>query len=191
VPEITERFFAESRAVWRQWLTDNGTGTAEVWLVLNKKHVPEPSVGYDEAVEEAVCFGWIDGIMKRLDDRQYVIRFTPRRPDSRWSESNKARVRKMVDAGLMTEAGMALVEHAKESGEWDEASGSLKDWPEPPELARRLDADPDSREWFDNLAPSHRRQYLGWIYEAKRDDTRLRRIEKTLEMIYERRKPGM
>lgn len=189
--EITKTFFAESRDVWRQWLEERAGTETEIWLVLNKKHVKAPCLTLGEAVEEALCFGWIDGLLKRIDDKQHAVRFTPRRKDSRWSESNKKRVERMVRAGRMTDTGLALVEHAKRSGEWDAASGSLRDRPMPEELLAALQRDQPAKAWFDELAPSHRRQFLGWIHEAKRPDTRQRRIDKVLEMIRDRVKPGI
>ena len=191
MPEITETFFADNRESWRAWLSRNAVEKSEIWLVLNKKHVKEPCIGLGEAVEEALCFGWIDGILKRIDDRKHAIRFSPRRKDSRWSESNKRRVEKMLRAGKMTAAGMALVEHARQTGEWDKASGTLRDRPVPPDLNAMLNQDAGARAWFDGLAPSHKRQYLGWIYEAKREETRRRRIAEVFEMIRNRAKPGI
>ncbi|MFZ0429492.1 MAG: YdeI/OmpD-associated family protein [Acidobacteriota bacterium] len=191
MPEITETFFAESREAWRHWLEHHGTLKSEIWLILNKRHVSAPSVTLDQAVEEALCFGWIDGILKRIDDRQHAVRFTPRQKDSRWSARNRARVERLIEAGKMTESGLALVEHAKQSGEWDALSGSLRDQPLPDELRLALERDDASRHWFDKLAPSHRRQFLAWIHEAKRDETRQRRIAKVLEMIRSRTKPGI
>ena len=177
-----------TRAAFRGWLEKNHASSDELWVGYWKKATGRPSVTWAETVDEALCFGWIDGIMKRIDDRQHVIRFTPRRRDSIWSEVNKARVERMVEAGLMTEAGQALVDHARATGEWEKASGSLRDWPVPDEVESHLAGDADARAWFEGLAPSYRRQMLGWIHGAKRDETRQRRIAQVLQMIAERRK---
>ena len=191
MPEITETYFADNRETWRRWLEEHGSRKSEIWLVLNKRHVKEPSVTLSEAVEEALCFGWIDGILKRIDDRQHAVRFSPRHPDSRWSERNRKRVERMIQAGRMTEVGLRLVDHAKRTGEWDQLSGTLRDQPIPDELQAALERDRESRTWFDARTPSQRRQFLAWIHDAKREETRKRRIARVIEMIQNREKPGI
>lgn len=114
-------FFASDRVAWREWLAEHHGSAGVVWLLIHEKHVDEPSVRYDEAVEEALCWGWIDGLTNRWDERCYAVRFTPRRPGSVWSSSNVARVEKMIAEGRMTPAGQALVDEAKRRGMWDEA----------------------------------------------------------------------
>ncbi len=114
-------FFAADRATWREWLAGHHGSATLVWLLLRKKHVAAPSVSYDEAVEEALCWGWIDGLVNRRDERSYAVRFTPRKPGSVWSKSNVVRVEKMIAAGLMTPAGQALIDEARRRGTWDEA----------------------------------------------------------------------
>ena len=114
----------ETRDAWRDWLAEYHESEAEVWLVFLKSHTGQPNVPYDEAVEEALCFGWIDSLIKRLDDARYARRFTPRRSGSVWSETNKKRAEKMITEGLMTDAGMVFVGEAKVSGEWERAQAS-------------------------------------------------------------------
>jgi len=121
MPEIGETHFARTRAAWRKWLEKNHASKREIWLRLYKKHVKKPCVAYDHAVEEALCFGWIDGILKRIDDEQHVIRFSPRRKNSVWSDSNRKRVNRMTRQGKMTEAGLAAVREAKKNGRWQQA----------------------------------------------------------------------
>ena len=115
---ITETFFAPDRAAWRAWLEANHASAPEIWLVFLKKHVAEPCVSLDEAVEEALCFGWVDSLLRRIDDRSHALRFTPRKPGSRWSASNKARVERLTREGRMAPAGLAAVAAAKERGTW-------------------------------------------------------------------------
>jgi len=125
IPEA-DTFFAADRAAWRDWLAAHHGSARQVWLLLRKKHVGEPRVTYDEAVEEALCWGWIDGLTNRWDERSYAIRFTPRKPGSVWSESNVVRVERTIAEGRMTPAGQALVDEAKRRGTWDKAaSGRL------------------------------------------------------------------
>jgi len=117
-------FFAEDRAAWRVWLAGHHDRRVQVWLLVHKKHVHEPSVSYEQAVEEALCWGWIDGRANGWDERSYALRFTPRKPGSAWSQSNVARVERLIADGAMTPAGMALVEEAKRRGTWDRAASA-------------------------------------------------------------------
>ena len=135
----SDTFFAADRAAWREWLAAQHAQRTQVWLLLHKKHVEEPSVSYDEAVEEALCWGWIDGLTNRWDERSYAVRFTPRKPGSVWSESNVARVERMIAEGRMTPAGQALVDEAKRRGTWDEAASGRLDVT-PPDLEAALAA---------------------------------------------------
>jgi uncharacterized protein YdeI (YjbR/CyaY-like superfamily) len=189
MPEITETFFAPDRKTWRAWLRRNGTKKSEIWLVLLKRHVPEPSVAYDEAVEEALCFGWIDGLLKRIDDRSHAIRFTPRKPRSIWSELNKERVERMVAAGRMTPAGLAHVEAAKADGRWDAAASGRLDVT-PPDLEEALAADPVAAGRWRTWAPSHRRPYVYWVLDARRPETRAKRVAETVRRAAADLKPG-
>jgi uncharacterized protein YdeI (YjbR/CyaY-like superfamily) len=189
VVDIGETFFAPDRAAWRAWLRERHAEASEIWLLLHKKHVSEPCVSYDEAVEEALCWGWIDGLTKRWDERSYVVRFTPRKPGSVWSESNVARAERMIAQGRMTPAGMALVDEAKRRGTWDEAASGRPDVT-PPELEAALAAEPAALARWRALAPSHRRQYAYWILEAKRPETRARRVTETVRRVKAELRPG-
>ena len=188
-PEITETFFAVDRAVWRDWLERHHAEKREIWLVFLKRHLKEPCVTYDEAVEEALCFGWIDGVLRRIDDREHAVRFTPRKPRSVWSESNVARVERLIAEGRMTEAGLALVRAAKESGAWEEAaSGRLEVTPD--DLAAALADVPAADAAWRAWAPSHRRQYIYWVLDAKRSETRARRIAEVVRLSAAPRESG-
>ncbi|HEY5387989.1 MAG TPA: hypothetical protein VIL79_08820, partial [Thermoleophilia bacterium] len=135
----SETFFAPDRAAWRAWLEAHYATATVVWLLIQKKRVDGPSVTYDEAVEEALCWGWIDGRTNRWDERSYAVRFTPRKPGSVWSESNVARVERMIAEGRMAPAGQALVDEAKRRGTWDEAASGRPDVT-PPDLEQALAA---------------------------------------------------
>ena len=117
--DVSETLFCPDRDTWRVWLAEHGATRREVWLLFSKKHTGRPGLEYVEAVEEALCFGWIDGQLRRIDEEKHAIRFTPRRTGSVWAKSNKARVARMIEQGRMTEAGMALVRDAQKNGEWD------------------------------------------------------------------------
>jgi uncharacterized protein YdeI (YjbR/CyaY-like superfamily) len=152
--EITTTFYAPDRAAWRAWLAANGAAEREIWLIFYKKHTGTPCASYDEAVEEALCFGWIDGQIKRLDDDRYSQRFTRRKPGSSWSKSNKVRVRKMIAEGRMTPAGLVTVTFPLDPAEdapAPRAEPALSD-----DLLARLQADEVAWASFQPAAPSHR-----------------------------------
>ena len=184
-----DTFFAADRAAWREWLAAQHAERTHVWLLLHKKHVREPSIGYDEAVEEALCWGWIDGLTNRWDERSYVVRFTPRKPGSVWSESNVERVTRMIAEGRMTPAGMALVDEARRRGTWEQAaSGRLE--VTPPDLEAALAGVPAALERWEAWAPASRRQYISWVLDAKRAETRSRRIADVVRRAAAGIKPG-
>lgn len=187
---IRPRFYAKDRDVWRRWLEQNHAGASEVWLVFYKKHTGKPCPSYNEAIEEALCFGWIDGIKRRIDGERYAFRFTPRNPKSIWSPSNVERARKLIAEGAMRPEGMRLVEAAKASGAWDRA---LKPpvFEMPKEFKDALSANKKAGVFFESLPPSQKRQYIGWIASAKRPETREKRLQKALELLNRRQRLGM
>lgn len=188
--EIGKRRSFKNRDNWRAWLAENNATAPELWLVLYKKNSGKPTVTYDEAVEEALCFGWIDGIIKAIDEEKYATRFSPRRSGSVWSESNKKRVAKMIAQGRMTKVGLTKVREAKANGEWDKALAREDVTKVPLELVRALQADKIALEKFERLAPSHKRQYIYWIGEAKRDETRQKRIQETIKLLKANKRLG-
>lgn len=184
-----DTFFAADRAAWREWLAAHHGSAPVVWLLIHKKHVADPSVTYDEAVEEALCWGWIDGLTNRWDERSYAVRFTPRKPGSVWSESNVARVERMIAEGRMTPAGQALVDEARRRGTWDQAaSGRLE--VTPPDLEEALSVDPAALARWRDWAPTHRRQYIYWVLDAKRPETRARRVAEVARRAAAGLRPG-
>jgi len=189
MPEVGETFFAEDRETWRAWLAEHHRDKGEIWLLFCKKHTGEPCVSYDAAVEEALCFGWIDGILKRVDDRQHVVRFSPRKPRSRWSDSNRRRVRALIASEKMTEAGMELVRAAKESGAWQRA-GKRTATP-PPDLAAALARNRRAQRNFDGFARSYRESYVAWVIDAKREETRRKRVREVVRRSARGIKPGI
>ncbi len=182
-------YFAPDRETWRAWLARHHATDKSIWLILLKKGSGEPRLTLDEAVEEALCFGWIDGQLRRIDDRSHMIRFSPRKPGSVWAESNKARVEKLIAAGRMTEAGMAAVRAAKERGTWEAGSPERLDHT-PPDLAEALAAEPAALDRWRTWAQSHRRQYVYWVLEAKRPETRARRVGDVVRRAESGLKPG-
>jgi uncharacterized protein YdeI (YjbR/CyaY-like superfamily) len=184
-----DTFFAEDRAAWREWLAARHRTETQVWLLLHKKHVQEPSINYDEAVEEALCWGWIDGLTNAWDERSYVIRFTPRKPGSVWSESNVKRVERMIADGRMTSAGLALVDEAKRRGTWDQATTRRLDVT-PTDLEDALAAAPAAAARWEQWSASPRRMYVHWVLDAKRPETRARRIAEVVRRAAAGLRPG-
>lgn len=184
--EITKTLYVTKRDEWRAWLEENHDTKNEVWLLFYKKHTGAPTLLYDDAVEEALCYGWIDSIVKRIDDEKYARKFTPRTKKSKWSELNKKRVKKMIKEGKMTEAGLAKI---------DERALSEKEVKKevviPPEIEKVLQANEKVWEHFVNLAPGYKRQYIGWVMDAKREETRKRRLNELMTVLEKNEKLGM
>ena len=167
---------ALTRADWRQWLADNHAREKYVWLKLYKKASPTPSVTYSEAVDEALCFGWIDSMARKGDDDQHYIQyFTRRKPTSNWSGVNKDKVEKLTAAGLMTDAGQRLIDLAKQTGTWT-ALDDVDKLINPLDLQEALEANPVAKAFFEAFPPSSRRAILEWLLNAKTPATRTKRI---------------
>lgn len=174
----------ETRAEWRAWLQENHAREEGVWLIRYKKAVGKPYVDFDEAVEEALCFGWIDSLPRKLDDERTMLYFAPRKVGSNWSALNKTRVAKMIEAGLMTPAGLTKIEAAKADGSWA-ALDDVEALVIPPDLGAALDSYPKARAHFEAFPPSARRGILEWILNARRPATRQKRIEETARLAAE------
>jgi uncharacterized protein YdeI (YjbR/CyaY-like superfamily) len=175
-----------TREEWRAWLEKHHATETEVWLVYPKKHTGKPRVPYDDAVEEALCFGWIDSTTHKLDDDHYAQTFTPRRDRTNWSALNLERVRRLIADGKMTEAGLAKL-HPDPDYRPPERSGAEP----PPWLEEALRKHPAAWESFQRLAPSHRKNYVRWITEAKKEETRQRRLQEALPMLERNEKLGI
>lgn len=178
------------RDAWRAWLDENRATATEAWLIIYKKHTGQPGLSLEDAVEEALCFGWIDGVMHRIDEEKFALRYSPRKSGSIWSETNKRRVRKLIKQGRMTEAGLAKVREAKANGEWRAATLREDTTNVPADLKKALKADQQTWRDFESLAPSHKRQFIHWITSAKTDKTRQRRIQETVRLVTENKKLG-
>lgn len=179
-----ERVQVESREAWRDWLTANHTRSAGVWLVTFKKHTGNKYLSTDDIVEEALCFGWIDSLPRKLDEDRTMLWLAPRQPGSGWSKLNKERVERMIAAGLMTPAGLEKIEAARQDGSWN-ALDAIEALEIPPDLGAALDAYPAAREYFEAFPRSAKRGILEWIANAKRPDTRARRIAETARLAQE------
>ncbi len=168
-------YHAETRAQWRGWLERNHDLQRGVWL-CSWRDSDRPRCPYPDAVEEAICFGWIDSTSGRLDEERGLQMFTLRRPKSTWTRLNRARVADMEQQGLMTDAGRRAVQVAKANGWWT-MYDAVEDLIEPDVLSAALDADRDARANWDRFPPSARKQMLWWVISAAREETKLRRID--------------
>lgn len=167
--------YIESRAAWREWLAKHHATETNVWVKLYRKKSETASVTYDEAVDEALCFGWIDSSVRKGDDEHRVQFFSQRKPKSNWSRVNKAKIEKLTAAGLITEAGQKMVDLAKRTGTWT-ALDDVENLNSPPDLQTALDASPAARTHYDAFPRTAKRGMLEWLLNAKTSETRARRI---------------
>jgi uncharacterized protein YdeI (YjbR/CyaY-like superfamily) len=190
--EISKILCAANRDEWRRWLDRHHSMEKEIWLVYYKKHTGKTGVSYGVAVEEALCFGWIDSIIQRIDDERYARKFTPRKGSSRWSALNKRRVANLIKQGKMTGAGLATLNYSDAEDDYGRtAERARQDLIPPPFLEQMLERNPKARENFRLLAPSYRRNYIRWITAAKSDETRDKRLKEAIALLAENRKLGM
>jgi len=190
VTRPTPSLHVTTREAWRAWLARHHATTSEVWLVYAKRHTGAPRVEYDAAVEEALCFGWIDGLVRTVDIGYYARRFTPRQPGSKWSTLNRERFARMLRAGQVTGAGLAK---APPNGPAPSSQPGHTAKPSalPAEFRRALRVHPIAWRYFNELAPSYRRLYVRWIAAAKREETRARRITEAIGLLASGKKLGL
>jgi uncharacterized protein YdeI (YjbR/CyaY-like superfamily) len=174
----------ESRQQWRDWLEKNHRQAEGVWLVTFKKHCPEKHLPYDDIVEEAICFGWVDSLPRKLDENRTMLWLAPRKQGSKWSKPNKARVEKMIAAELMTPAGLVKVDAAKADGSWS-ALDSVEALEIPPDLDAEFKSYGAAKPNFEAFPRSVKRGILEWISSAKRPETRAKRIQETAKLAQE------
>ncbi|MBK0403474.1 YdeI/OmpD-associated family protein [Adhaeribacter sp. BT258] len=184
-----EKVFAKDRQEWRNWLEQNYDKLSEIYLVFYKLSTKKPTVTYEEAVEEALCFGWIDGIRKGIDDDTYMNRFTPRKPKSTWSVVNQDRVAKLIAAGKMTDAGMKLVEIAKQNGQWEAAYQLSAKQEIPKDLDDALEANEAALIFFKSLSNTNQFVYIRQIEKVKSPALRAERLERIIRLCERELKP--
>ena len=180
----------KNRDEWRAWLEKNHDRESEIWLVFYKVKVNKESIKYQEAVEEALCFGWIDSKVNRIDDERHMQKYTPRKVNSIWSPTNKKRVAKLKKAGLMTEFGLRAVDIAKKNGSWNKLDSVNIRLEIPRALKEALEKNQRAKKNYENLPPSRKKQFLWWIKSAKRDETIKKRIRETIKLLVENKRPG-
>ena len=183
-------YYAKDRKAWRKWLEKDHAKSPGVWLIYYKKVSGKSRVEYNDAVEEALCFGWIDSTMRPIDGERYMQRFTPRKPKSGWSALNKRRVENLIEQKLMTTAGLQKIEHAKKTGAW-EYLDHIEAIQLPDDFAKALSKNKKAKVNFDKFPPYAKKQFLYRINSAKRPETRKQRIQLLVQRAAENKKPTM
>jgi len=173
----------EGPGAWESWLAEHHATTAGVWLKIIKRGAPGTGISYPDALDAALCYGWIDGQKDRFDDEHWLQRFSPRKPGSRWSKINTERARRLIESGRMRPAGMCEVEAARADGRWQAAYHGQRTMAVPDDLQRELDSNDAAREFFATLSGVNRFAILYRIGDAKRPETRARRIAKYVAML--------
>ncbi len=177
---------AQTRQQWRKWLREHHDSMSEIWLIFHKRHTGITTISCDDAVEEALCFGWIDSIVRRLDDARYARKFTPRKAGSTWSTINRRRYVGLKSRGLLATPGLKRAPTAR-SGDAPRPSVSAL----PSYIEETLKTDPRAWQHFVRLAPSYRRAYIGWIESAKRQETKEKRLREALSLLAAAKKLGL
>src|SRR5262245_21808812 len=175
----------KTRREWRAWLAKHHESGPGIWFVFYKGHTGQNTVSYEDMVREALCFGWIDSLIKRLDDDRYAVKVTPRHPTSKWSSLNRKRWAELKAADLLTPAGLAAAPTSNAYG----AKPTIPDLPD--YIAEAFKEDAKAWEFFQELAPSYRRYFVAWIHTAKRPETREKRIRESVRLLAARKKLGL
>ncbi len=187
--EVLHRFSSPTK--WGNWLEANHTQKEGIWLVLQKVKSPNEGIKYNQALDEALCWGWIDGKMRRIDDNEHQQWFSPRRRDSPWSKRNRDKAEKLIEEGRMKPPGFKEIEKAKENGKWDSAYTSREPPKISPALIEALKLNKTAYDNFMAFPNSAKTTYLYWLNDAKREATKLKRIAKIVERAEKNLKPGI
>ena len=183
-----ETYYPETKQQWRAWLEENYLQKEAVWLILYKKNVNKPTISWSDAVDEALCFGWIDSVKKKLDEQRSIQFFSKRKPKSTWSKINKEKVQKLMEAGQMTNAGLDCIALAKQNGSW-EILDSVEQLAIPKDLETELMSKANAMDFFLSLSKSTKKAMLQWLVLAKRPDTRQKRIAEIAKLAAQQQKP--
>lgn len=186
--EEVETFCPASQKEWRKWLKDNHQIKQSVWLVQYKKKAGTPTISWGEAVDEALCFGWIDSIRKTLDEEKFIQFFSRRKPAGNWSKINKEKVQQLTEKGRMAQAGLDSVERAKQNGSWT-ILDAVEELIIPEDLAKAFKMQKGSKDYFQSLSKSVKKAMLQWIALAKRPETRQSRINEITVLAAQKLKP--
>ena len=184
----------KTRSQWRKWLEKNHSTSPGIWLIYYKKESGKRKFDYADAVEEALCFGWIDSLPRKIDNERSSLKFTPRKPKSIWSKLNKQRIEELIEQKLMTHAGLAKIEQAKKDGSWNTLNSSdfhAENNSLPDVLRKVLSKNKKALENFQAFPAGYRKRFLFWIDSAKNPETKAARIKQTLLMAAANKKPGL
>jgi uncharacterized protein YdeI (YjbR/CyaY-like superfamily) len=179
------------RKAWRSWLAENHASETEVWLAYFKKHTGKASVSYIDSVKEALCFGWIDGLKRRIDDERYAHRFTPRKASSKWSPLNIKLAEELIESGGMMKAGLAAFKQRVPYDQELQKVLRAKEIPLTVETEKGLKTSQKAWNNFIQMAAGYRKQYVAWIQSAKRPETRKKRLEEAISLLEKNQKLGM
>jgi uncharacterized protein YdeI (YjbR/CyaY-like superfamily) len=183
-----EQFYPESTNEWRQWLQENHIIAKSIWLIYYKKKAKKPTISWSEAVDEALCFGWIDSTAKPIDSDRYKQFFTKRKPTSVWSKVNKNKIKQLESEGKIMPAGFASIAIAKENGSWS-ILDEVEELIVPKDLEMAFEIHANSKEYFETLSNSIKKAILQWLVLAKRPETRQKRIEEIASLASQQQKP--
>jgi uncharacterized protein YdeI (YjbR/CyaY-like superfamily) len=184
-----EKYYAKDRKTWRKWLDKNHKKIPGIWLVYYKKDSGKSRVAYADAVEEALCYGWIDSTVRPGNEEFYMQLFTPRKPKSGWSKLNKQRIDKLIADDQVKEAGLKAIATAKQNGSWEKLDG-IEALEMPAELKKALNANKAAKKYFESLGPSTRKYMIYWIATAKLPETRARRVNELIEAASANKNPA-
>jgi len=185
--KLSNTLYFKDQDEWHAWLEQNHATVKEVWLIFDKVHTGRPCIGYEESVEEALCFGWIDSLVQRIDDICYARKYTPRTNTAKWSDTNRRRIAKLIREGRMTQAGLDKLGDLPRDGV-EPVVPERKPFAVPPEVEAQIRANPAAWNNFNKLPPSQRRLYIGWATSAKKAETVARRLREVIEVL-EQNKP--
>ena len=183
-----QTFYPTSRKNWREWLQKNHTEKQSVWLIFYKIKSGMPTISWSEAVDEALCFGWIDSTIKSLDTEKFIHFFSKRKPKGTWSKVNKEKVLHLIENGLMTKAGFESIETAKQNGSWT-ILDDVEELKIPKDLEQEFETKQGSKDFFLSLSKSMRKAILQWLVLAKKEETRQKRINEIAELAAKKLKP--
>ncbi|MRX40022.1 hypothetical protein GJU43_12115 [Flavobacterium sp. LC2016-23] len=183
-----ETFYPTCKQDWREWLKENHDVKHYVWLVCYKKQANVPTISWSDAVDEALCFGWIDSTRKSIDSDKFIQFFTRRKPNSNWSKINKEKIERLIREGLMFQAGLESVERAKQNGSWI-ILDTVEELFIPEDLEIAFEANPGAKEYFLSLSKSVKKMILYWVVSAKRPETRQKRINEVAVLAAQNLKP--